>query len=194
MNQKIAALQGKRKLRQDKATKRVFIDRIKSPIELTLEHNSLMLIKMMGGSGMRVAGNSRIVKVGDIRVPHNQNNVNQSSQANSGNPVAGDAGGKSTDGVAVQEANTTSTAAAGNTPSTVGAANQTPPPPPSDGSQQQLATVLAPPPSIVTSTDPVQNQGFSGITQGSVSSLVLQQHCLASPHHPRQRHCHRQLH
>ena len=85
VKQKVEVLQNKSKLRKDPLTKSVFVDRVKSPLELTVEHNSRMLLKALGSSGMRVAGNSRIVRAGDNRRSVNNNNENQSSQAAAAN-------------------------------------------------------------------------------------------------------------
>ena len=171
VNQKIAALQGKSKLSRDKATKRVFIDKVKSPIELTLEHNSRMLLKMMGGSGMRVAGNSRIVKVSDNAGTHNHNNVKQTSPANSGTPAVSGSAGESTGGVEMHSTATSTESTKKNTPSSANTANQPSPSAQPDSASIQRQPVPASAPIIVSSTNQGQNQGFSGLTQG-VSQLL----------------------
>ena len=67
----------------------MFIDRIKTKEELTLEHNMRMLLKSSSNESakreLRLAGNGRLINVSDNTAHSNNNNADQPSQANNEN-------------------------------------------------------------------------------------------------------------
>ncbi len=100
VDDRMQILQNKKKCKDHERTKGVFIDRVKSQLELVMEHNSRMLLKEFGRKGMRVTGTGRIVRAGDNRAPQKQNTdpgtsaatTQQQAQSSAG-PAPGPIGG-----------------------------------------------------------------------------------------------------
>ena len=154
MKQRVEILQNKSKCRLKDTTKKIYIDRVKNPFELLVEHNSRMLLKAMGHTGMRVAGNSRIIAVGDNTVRSNHNKTNQSSQA-----VA--QGSSQSSQQVPPEGSAQHNAGVKNGQKSVD--------PNASATPRQVPTTTVS--GTVTSTATPSNYSLAGLTQGFVSSL-----------------------
>ena len=89
-NQKIEVLRAKGRCKASPKFVKVFISRLKTREELTIEHNARMTVRLAGGAKARVAGNGRILHtVGDKRGVPRRSDINKSDSlqaANNTNP------------------------------------------------------------------------------------------------------------
>ena len=81
VNDRVSVLQNKTKCKDTDKTKRVFIDRLKSKVELTAEHNTRMILKRLAPANMRITGSGRLVHVSDNKKTLGGVDKNQSSPA-----------------------------------------------------------------------------------------------------------------